>query len=101
MSIHEALGLRIAQLADEQNLSIRKLAEKTGMPHSTINNIVENRRGNPTLLTLLAIAAGLGISVKDLFDIPELDNLTIDSFNEYRQELEAQNSKRREREKRL
>lgn len=98
MSIPESLALHLGKLADERNLSIRKLAEKTGTPHSTINNLVENRRSNPTLMTLLAIAAGLGISMKELFDIPELEKVTPEDFAQFKYLIEKQNSERQKKE---
>ncbi len=51
----------------EKRLTLLKLAEKTGLGKSTLNNI-ENGKVSPTLKQLEAIAIALKVRITDLFE---------------------------------
>lgn len=51
----------------KQGISLRQLAEMTGLSKSSINNY-ENNLVFPTILELEKIARALGIHITDLFD---------------------------------
>ena len=58
-----------------QGLSIRKLSKMICVDRTILNNI-ELGKGNPRLLTLEKIAAGLDISIHDLLS----ENSIVDSY---------------------
>ena len=60
-----ALGQKIALLRRKAGLAQLTLSLETGISKTHINDIEKGRR-NPSYLTLLRIATGLGVSVKDL-----------------------------------
>ena len=56
--------LRIKELCKEKGITLNQLADKLGITRITLTR---NISGNPTLSTLVNIAAALGVSVLDLF----------------------------------
>lgn len=91
MSFSEILASRILQEADKRNLSIKKLAEKCNLPPSTIHNIIEGTRINPTLFTLVSIAAGLEISVSELLNVKELNIISVNDLKKIKSEISKNN----------
>ena len=55
------------QVRNEKNLTLRQLAELTGLSKSALNNI-ENSKNPPTLEQLETIAIALNVHITDLFD---------------------------------
>lgn len=55
------------QARNEKNLTLRQLAELTGISKSALHNI-ENGKNPPTLNQLEVIAAALNVHITDLFD---------------------------------
>lgn len=55
------------QARNEKNLTLRQLAELTGLSKSALNNI-EDGKNSPTLNQLEAIAMALNVRITDLFD---------------------------------
>lgn len=51
----------------EKQFTLMKLAEKTGIGKSTLNNI-ENGKVSPTLIQLEKIAIALGVRITELFE---------------------------------
>ncbi|MDO4800973.1 MAG: helix-turn-helix transcriptional regulator [Prevotellaceae bacterium] len=72
MTVGEVMGRRIRFLCKERNISISQLAEMSGLPHSTIDNIVNGRSNNPGLKTLVFLANALSMTPPELIDFPEL-----------------------------
>ena len=75
---------RLKKIRKEQGLSLRALAEKSGISKSTLNDI-ENGKSNPTTETLAKIAKALNIKMSDLFrteNDPEHDP-DLDFLDEY------------------
>lgn len=64
----QRIGARIKDLRDEQGLSLRRLAFMVGMDHSYLS-IIEKGQANATITSYVKIAIGLGVDLKDLFDI--------------------------------
>lgn len=53
----------------EKNITIRQASLLTGVPRSTISDIL-NGRTMPRLDTMEQLAAGLRVSINDLFESP-------------------------------
>lgn len=66
----------IKKIREKQNISIRKLSQLTGLSRTYLSNLENNKRVNPTLSSLSAIATVLNVDIKELFysDV-ELDKL--------------------------
>lgn len=63
----KAFGLRVRELRKQKKLSMEKLAELSGIDYRQLS-YVELGDTNPTISTASAIAKGLKIPLKDLFD---------------------------------
>lgn len=75
MTIGEAVRMRIVELADENNITLNKLATISGLTQSTINNITSGRNNSATISTLKKICDGLEMDVRDFFDSTLFDDL--------------------------
>ncbi|MFA5839972.1 MAG: helix-turn-helix transcriptional regulator [Candidatus Margulisiibacteriota bacterium] len=64
---HKKLGQRIKKLRQQKELTIEKLAYENDLAKGNLSEI-EKGLIDPKLSTLQRIAAGLGISTKELLD---------------------------------
>src|SRR3954451_15523920 len=71
-----ALAANLRRLRIAARTSLSELARATGVGKATLSAI-ENGRGNPTVETLAALAAALGVPVVDLLDVPEPAPVTV------------------------
>ena len=68
MRIGEAVRKRIIALCKENKITVNMLATISGVPHSTLNNIVSERNRGTTVSTLQKLCDGLHISISDFFN---------------------------------
>ena len=61
---------RIRQLLDFNHWSLYKLAKKSGLPYSSLNNLF-HRKNCPTIATLERICIGFGISLPEFFNFTD------------------------------
>ncbi len=61
------MGLRLPAVRKKKGLSLRQLAEKSGVAFGAINRI-ELGKTTPRLETLERLAKALGVSVRDLIE---------------------------------
>lgn len=73
MTYSDVIILRLSQLCGEKNITINKLATLSGITQSTVENIMSGKTKNPKLKTLHKLALGLGMTVSELLDFPEMD----------------------------
>ena len=66
---------RILQLCGDRNLTINQLATITGLPPSSVKNLIYLKSLNPKVLTIKKICDGLGITLGEFFSTPEFDAL--------------------------
>ena len=74
----KAVDCRILELCRSNHLSINGLANKAGMPPSTVASILNEKSRNPGELTIFKICIGFGISMEqfyasELFDVENID----------------------------
>ena len=62
-----SFGKRLEQLKKESGLSYRKIAANCNVDHGDIKRYVDGKI-NPTLLTIIDLAKGLGVDPKSLLD---------------------------------
>lgn len=72
------LGNRIKMLRERFGITQEELAEKAGISAKGLGEL-ERGKGNPTLLTLEALANGLGITLSELFKF-ENEELTAEEI---------------------
>jgi len=68
MTAGEATRKRIMQLIEEQGITINKLAMRSGITQSTLNNITSGRNNSAAVSTIQKLCDGLGISLRQFFD---------------------------------
>lgn len=65
--IIDSMKVLLDQIMYERNLTVRQVSIMTGVPKSTISDIVSGRT-SPRLNTLEQLAAGLKVPMTDLFE---------------------------------
>ena len=67
MNIGEAVKERILELCRQQDITINKLCNMSGVTQSTVNNIVSGRNNSTTVSTIKKLCDGMGITIEDFF----------------------------------
>ena len=75
MSVYKAVKNRILILLEEKNMSIHKLAMESGVPPSSIKNILYGKSVNPGISTLKMLCDGFGITLIEFFNTDEFNFL--------------------------
>ena len=75
MNTITAVRDRILQLCEQRNISINRLAALSGLPPSSIKNILYGKSQNPKLLTINILCDGLGITLGEFFSTETFDSL--------------------------
>lgn len=70
-----AIRNRILQLCGERGLSLNKLANMSGIPPSSIKNILYGKSKNPKIETIKMICDGLDITLAEFFSTDEFNTL--------------------------
>ena len=87
ITLTNAVKQRIIELADEQNITVHKLALNSGLSYSTLSSFLNGKCDSITLTTLLHICEGSGIGLKDFFS-----SSVFDPFNKkYKKKASARN----------
>lgn len=63
----QRLGQRVRELRHENSLTQEQLADRSGL-HPTYVSGIESGRRNPSLVSLYALAVGLGVSLSALLE---------------------------------
>ena len=75
MTISEAVVQRLYELCNEQNITINRISNISGVTQSTVSDIVNGTTSNAGIATIKKLCDGLDISVRAFFDSPLFDNL--------------------------
>ena len=70
MYTEDYIANRINELCEKQNISKYQLAKQSGMPESSISNLV-NRKSDPQCTTISKICVGFGITMSQFFSKTE------------------------------
>lgn len=73
MTYSDVIILRLTRLCEERKITTNKLATLSGITQSTVENIMSGKTKNPKLKTLHKLALGLGMTVSELLDFPEMN----------------------------
>ena len=75
MDTSTAVRQRILALCAQQGITINRLATRSGVTQSTVNNIISGRNHSATVATIKKLCDGLDITLRDFFDTPVFDAL--------------------------
>ena len=75
MNISEAVAERILELCKENNITVNKLSNISGVTQSTVNDIVNHRAKNIGIVTIKKLCDGLDLTITDFFDTDIFRNL--------------------------
>ncbi len=75
MTAGEATRKRIIELIQDQGITINKLAMRSGITQSTLNNITSGRNHSASIATIQKLCDGLGMSLRTFFDSELFDDL--------------------------
>ncbi len=75
MAVRECVVNRILELCAQKNMTISALIRSSGLPPSTVKNIINGGSQNPGVVTLKQICDGLDISLTEFFDTEAFRNL--------------------------
>ena len=74
MTYSDAIIDRLQYLCTIKEYAVNKLATRSGLTQSTVENIMSGKTKNPKLKTLHRLAIGLDMTVSELLDFPEMNN---------------------------
>lgn len=75
MNTGKAVRNRIIELCSKKRWSYNSLANYSGIPSSTLKNIISGKSENPGIATIKKICDGLEITLGEFFSATEFDNL--------------------------
>ena len=75
MDTYTSVKNRLFALLEEKKMPIHKLATESGVPPSTIKNILYGKSKNPGVVTIKMLCDGLGISLNEFFNTDEFKSL--------------------------
>ena len=75
MDTSTAVRQRILELCAQRGITVNRLATRSGVTQSTVNNIVSGRNHSATVATIKKLCDGLEISLGAFFSAPVFDAL--------------------------
>ncbi len=80
MTLNQAFAIRVRELLKAKKMTQYKLEQETGIYHSSMTAILNNKIKASNFRSMALIIRALGVSITEFFDSPvfELDNLDID-----------------------
>ena len=70
LKLNEAVSRRLSELLEEKNMTQYQLYVKSGVPKSTIGNIIHCTYDSVKLRVIHELCQGLGIGITDFFNSP-------------------------------
>lgn len=78
LQLNQAVSLRITQLLEERSMTQYQLFMLSGVPKSTIHNLVACSYESVKLRIIHELCQGLQISICDFFNSPLFDEVNLD-----------------------
>ena len=75
MDTSTAVRQRILELCAQRGITVNRLATRSGVTQSTVNNIISGRNHSATVATVKKLCDGLDITLREFFDTPVFDAL--------------------------
>lgn len=67
MTLSQAISKRVILLCYEKNMTVYELSKKSGLPRTTIKDIISGRSKNPGVVSIEKLAIGFSISVGEFW----------------------------------
>ena len=74
--LEPSVGMRLRRAREEKQYTLKQLSEYTGLSIGFISQ-VERGQTDPSLASLKKLATGLGIKLRDLFDVEATEHIVI------------------------
>ena len=80
MKLNKAFSLRVREILKNKNMTQYKLAQETGLYHSTMTDILNCKYQTPNFKNIMLIIKALDMSMSEFFDseLFNFDTLEID-----------------------
>ena len=78
LQLNQAISQRLSELLEERNMTQYQLFTRSGVPKSTIHNLVTCRYDSVKLRIIHELCQGLQISISEFFQSPLFDELNLD-----------------------
>ena len=73
MKLNKAFALRVREILKEKKMTQYKLAQQTGLYHSTLTDILNCKYQTPNFRNIALIIRELGVSMQEFFDSEYFD----------------------------
>lgn len=73
LKLNQAVSMRLTELLDERSMTQYQLNAKSGVPKSTIGNVINCAFDSVKLRVIHEICQGFGIGLADFFNSPLFD----------------------------
>ena len=78
MKLNEAISLRLNELLNERGMTQYQLFMKSGVPKSTIGNVINCSYDSVKLRIIHEMCQGIGISIMEFFQSPLFDESNLE-----------------------
>lgn len=78
MQLNQAVSMRLRELLAEHGMTQYQLFAKSGVPKSTINNLINCSYNSVKLRIIHEICQGMEISIADFFQSPLFDEINLE-----------------------
>lgn len=78
MQLNEAVSKRLSELLDERKMTQYQLYMRSGVPKSTIGNVINCSYESVKLRIIHEMCQGIGISVSEFFQSPLFNEYNLD-----------------------
>ena len=78
MKLNRAVSLRIEELLKEHNMTQYQLSSRSGVPKSTISNLMHCAYDSVKLRIIHELCQGFSVSISEFFASPLFDEVNLD-----------------------
>lgn len=78
MKLNQAVSLRLQELLKERSMTQYQLFTKSGVPKSTIHNLIQCSYDSVKLRIIHELCQGFGISISEFFQSPLFEEVNLD-----------------------
>ena len=78
MKLNQAVSLRLQELLAERSMTQYQLFTKSGVPKSTIHNLIQCSYDSVKLRIIHELCQGFGISISEFFQSPLFEEINLD-----------------------
>jgi len=78
LQLNQAVSTRLTQLLKERNMTQYQLYIKSGVPKSTLSNLISCSYDSVKLRIIHELCQGLGITIPEFFNSPLFDEVNLD-----------------------